>query len=271
MRQDNDLGSATLKYFGSQLKLFRQRAGMTREDLGVQVGYSEAMIAAIEQGRRFPQQELVDRADDVLGAGGLLRAGGPYLVRGRYPTWFRDFAAMEADAVSRCAYDSQVIPGLLQTETYARAVLSCYCPVLDDDRIEERVVARLGRQELLNRRPAPTLSFVIDEAALRRPISGTAVWREQLLRLRTFREMRHVSVQVMPLRRERHGGLNGPLVLLETADRHHVAYVEGQSGSFLVTDREEVSALMQRYGTLRAQALNPEESVSFIDEVLGDS
>ncbi|MFE1786204.1 Scr1 family TA system antitoxin-like transcriptional regulator [Streptomyces sp. NPDC059506] len=270
MVQNSDLGSATLKYFGSQLKLFRQRAGLTREQLGAQVGYSEAMVAAIEQGRRFPQQELIDRADEALDAGGVLKAGGPYLVRCRYPTWFHDFALLEADAVSRNSYDCQAVPGLLQTEAYARAVLSSYCPALDDDEIDGRVKARLDRQVLLTRKPAPTLSFVIEEVVLHRPIGGRATMREQLQRLLECARLRNVSVQIMPTAQEAHTGLDGPMVLLETAERRTVGYVEGQSGSFLMTDRDNVGALVLRYGTLRGQALNPGESANLIEQVAGE-
>ncbi|GAA2503956.1 helix-turn-helix transcriptional regulator [Streptomyces thermolineatus] len=270
MVQNSDLGSATLKYFGSQLKLFRQRAGLTREQLGAQVGYSEAMVAAIEQGRRFPQQELIDRADEALDAGGMLKAGGPYLVRCRYPTWFHEFALLEADAVSMCSYEAHVMPGLLQTEEYARAVISAACPPLEEEEIEQQVSARLDRQRLLERRPLPVLGFVIEEVILRRPLGGRTVLREQLRRLHECANMRHVSVQIMPTMQEVHTGLDGPMVLLETPERRTLAYVEGQNGSFLVSDPNNVGALALRYGTLRAQALSPGESANLIEQVAGE-
>jgi transcriptional regulator with XRE-family HTH domain len=268
--QNNDSGSATLKYFGSQMKLFRGRAGLTRAELGARVGYSEATVASVEQGRRIPQQEFIDQADEALGAGGILRAGAPFLVQARYPAWFQDFALLEADAVSLYSYENQVMPGILQTEQYARAVFATNCPPLEDDELERRVEARLDRQRLLTRKPVAVLGFVIEEVVVRRPLGGRAVLNGQLSRLLELAGRRNVSVQVMPSLREAHGGLSGPMVLLDTPERRNLAYVEGQSGSFLVSERDEVGTLAQRYGIIRAQALNPEESLRLIEQVAGE-
>lgn len=94
--------------------------------------------------------------------------------------------------------------------------------------------------------------------------------KDQLHRLLDCGSMRNVSLQVMPTRRETHSGLDGPMVLLETPERRSLAYVEGQSGSFLISDRDEVSVLTQRYGIIRAQALSPEESASLIERLAGE-
>ncbi|PLW69299.1 helix-turn-helix domain-containing protein [Streptomyces sp. SCUT-3] len=270
MGSRNDAGSTTLKYFGSQLKLLRGRAGLSRAELGERVGYSEAMVAAVEQGRRIPQQGFVDQADEALDARGVLRIGASFLAQARYPSWFQDFAILEADAVSMYLYSNQTVPGVLQTEEYARAVVGGSCPPPDDDEVERRVAARLDRQTLLTRTPRPVLGFVIEEVVVRRPIGGSAVMEGQLRRLLDCARMRNVSLQVMPTCRETHAGLEGPMVLLETQDRRNLAYVEGQRGSFLISEQDEVSVLMQRYGILRAQALSPEESASLIEQVLGE-
>jgi hypothetical protein len=195
-----------------------------------------------------------------LGAKGLLMAGTQFLLKARYPTWFVDFTLLEAEAVSMYLYSNHVIPGVLQTEDYARAVISARCPPLDDEEIESRVAARLERQGLLIRKPSPVLGFVIEEVVVRRPIGGKGVLRAQLARLLECATMRNVTLQVMPSLRETHTGLDGPLVLLETADGKNLAYVEGQGGSILVSDPKQVGTLSQRYGVIRAQALNPEES-----------
>ncbi|WP_344629644.1 helix-turn-helix transcriptional regulator [Streptomyces glaucosporus] len=270
MGEQSDYGATTLRYFGSQMKLFRRRAGLSRAELGDRIGYSEATVASVEQGRRMPQQEFVDQVDETLGAGGVLRAGMPYLLQSRYPTWFRDFALLEAEAVSLYSYENHAVPGLLQTEEHVREVISARCPPLDNEEIENRVAARVDRQGLLNRSPACVLGFVIEEVVLRRPIGGRNVHKRQLRRLLECAEMRNVSVQVMPTSRETHMGLDGPFVLLETPDGRNLAYAEGQSGSFLVSDRKRVSVLAQRYGIIRAQALSPEESAHLIEQAAGD-
>ncbi|MCZ2525426.1 DUF5753 domain-containing protein [Streptomyces sp. HB2AG] len=222
-----------------------------------------------------PQQETavrrgaVDQADEALDARGVLRIGASFLARARYPSWFQDFAILEADAVSMYLYSNQTVPGVLQTEEYARAVVGGSCPPPDDE-VERRVAARLDRQTLLTRTPRPVLGFVIEEVVVRRPIGGSAVMEGQLRRLLDCARMRNVSLQVMPTCRETHAGLEGPMVLLETQDRRNLAYVEGQRGSFLISEQDEVSVLMQRYGILRAQALSPEESANLIEQVLGE-
>ncbi len=269
MARQNDGGSAALKYFGSQLQLLRTRSGLTQAELGERFGYSESTVASVEQGRRVPQEEFIERADEVLGANGLLKAGAPFVAQARYPAFFQDFVKREAEAVSRHAYENQLIPGLLQTEDYARALLSAHCPPLDDETLERRLRARLERQSLLDRSTF-ILGFVIEEVALRRPVGGPAVLKAQLQRILERGELRNVSIQVMPTASEAHMGLNGPMVLLETRERQHLAYVEGQAGSHLLSDREEVSVLGQRYGIIRALALSPRESARLIEQVAGE-
>jgi transcriptional regulator with XRE-family HTH domain len=271
MSEQIDYGATTLRYFGGQMKPFRNRAGLSRAELGDRTGYSEATVASIEQGRRMPQQEFVEKTDRILGADGLLRAGLPYLLQSRYPTWFRDFALLEADAVSLYSYENHAMPGLLQTEEHVRAVISARCPPLNGEEIENRIAARVDRQKLLEREPCCVLGFVIEEVVLRRPIGGREVHRRQLRRLLECAEMRNVSVQIMPTRRETHMGLDGPFALLETPDGRNMAYSEGQSGSFLVSDRKRVSVLAQRYGIIRAQALPPEESAHLIEQAAGET
>ncbi|HCA86315.1 MAG TPA: XRE family transcriptional regulator [Streptomyces sp.] len=269
MAEKNE-SSGTLRYFGSQLRLWRQKAGMSRERLAEEVGYSVDMIRSVEQGRRIPQPGIVEAMDDVLGAGGMLKAGTVFLSREKYPAYAADFVQYEAEAVTMYWYESQFIPGLLQTESHARALLRAHCPPLHDDTIEERVTARMERQALLTDRTNMVLSFVIDETALRRPVGGVAALKEQLLHLQAAAKMRHVSVQVLPLDRGAHAGLNGPMVLMETAGCQHFAYVEGQVTSLLISDPNEVSVLSRRYGILRSQALDTEESARFIQQAIGE-
>jgi hypothetical protein len=164
-----------------------------------------------------------------------------------------------------------LIPGLLQTEDYARALIAGHTPPLDDETIERRVAARLARQSLLLSKTALVIGFVIEEVALRRPVGGEAVLKGQLLRLLEVAALRNVSVQVMPTRRWEHNGLIGSMVLLETSERRTLAYTEAQGISMVVADRDEVSVFGQRYGIIRAQALGTEESTCLIEQLAGES
>ncbi|MEO3850229.1 helix-turn-helix transcriptional regulator [Streptomyces sp. B8F3] len=268
-RPVEDEGAGILRAFGRQQKILRERIGVTQPQLAGRIGYSEYLVGAVEQGRRIPRPEYVDQVDVALDAGGLLKVAKPELLRVRYPAFFEDFAALEKEAVELQVYDSQVINGLLQTEEYARAVMGARRPPASEDTIQQRVAARLDRQAIFDRQPPPLLSFVLEEAVLRRPIGGKEVLRGQLEHLILIGRRPHVEIQVMPTDVEEHAGLAGPLTLLETEEQRRIAYVEVQSTSQLIVERKKVRDIEGRYGILRAQALTPRESLDFIEKLLG--
>ncbi|MBT2509921.1 helix-turn-helix domain-containing protein [Streptomyces sp. ISL-98] len=267
---DDPSGSGILQVFGRQLKLFRERAGLERPEFGSVTGYSPSSIAAFEQGRRIPPPKFIDKADEVLGAGGVLSTMKGEVARAQYPAFFRDAARLEAEAADLQVYDTHVINGLLQTEEYTRALLAMRRPVLDDETIELRVAARLARQEMLERKPIPLLSFVFEEPVLRRPFGGKAVLRGQLEHLLLTGQRRNVEIQVMPLDREDNAGVDGAFTVIAPTDGEEVAYMEVQGQSTLVTERTHVRAFAARYGIIRAQALTPRESLAFIEKLLGE-
>ncbi|WP_055486695.1 helix-turn-helix transcriptional regulator [Streptomyces sp. WMMB 322] len=266
---EGEPGTGVVVAFGRQLKLLRTRAGLDRAEFGRRTGYAPQSVASFEQGRRIPPPRFIDRADEVLGAGGVLTALKEEVARAQYPAFFRDAARLEAEAVALHAYASQAIPGLLQTEEYARSVFGMRRPLLEEETVEQRVAARLARQDIFSRKPMPTLSFVVEESILRRPIGGSAVLRGQLEHLMLVAPRRNVEVQVMPNDRTDHCGLAGPFTLIETRDERRMAYVEVQRDSRLHTDRATVREIEEQYGILRAQALTPSDSLAFIEDLLG--
>ncbi len=191
--------------------------------------------------------------------------------RAQYPAFFRDMARLEAKATALSVYAVYAVPGLLQTEDYARAVFHMQRPLLDDEMIEQRFEARMVRQEVLRRRPAPLMSFVIEEAVLRRPIGGPSVMRETLGQILVTSRSRNVEVQVMPIDREDNAALSGPFSLIDVDGGQRLAYAEVQDLSRLYTDTTYVRTLEARYGILRSQALTPSESVAFIEQLMGDT
>lgn len=255
--------------FGALLRFFRERADLTQEGLGRHVGYSKSQVAMVERGERSPKGRLVEIADEVLGAqGALALLAEKEFARGSLPPWTEDYLAEERKAAALHVYQTNLVPGSIQTAAYARAVFtSNRCPVLDDEEIEKRVAARLARQHLFSRKPAPQISYVLEESILTRPLGGAATLKEQLLHILAIGELRHVIVQVMPHHREEHAGLAGRMSLLETADRHRLAYVEGHRGGYFVSEQPDVADLFGKYGILRAQALSPEESATLIEKV----
>jgi len=261
--------SLFLRHFGGQVRILRERRGLTRDELGGLASCSGSLIGAIERGERIADPDFAVRLDTALEAEGLLGSAGPALRAERYPAFFRNYAVLEADCFRLNAYAPMLVPGLLQTEAYARATFSIRTPALDEEEIEHGVAARLARQVLLTRAPKPFLTFVIEEAVLRRPLGGRVVLKEQLVRLLACARMNHVTIQVMPTECEEHAGLDGYVTLMETSERRTLAYTEGQGGSTLISERDQVSLLVQRYGIIRAQAFTPRESARFIEQLVG--
>jgi transcriptional regulator with XRE-family HTH domain len=183
--QAGDLNRA----IGKQVKVLRERAGLTQKELGDRLGYSEDLVSSLERGRRTPQREFLEAADELLDAGGLLTATiedvekAKAKARVRHPAWFRDYARLERDAVEINFYNNHDVPGLLQIQRRTRALYEMRKPLLSEDIIEQRVASRMDRQEILTRWPLPMVTAVIEEVVLRRPIGGLDVHKEQLERL----------------------------------------------------------------------------------------
>ncbi|ORT57354.1 helix-turn-helix transcriptional regulator [Streptomyces sp. CB03238] len=269
-RPEDEPSSGVVTAFGRQLKLLRLRAGLDRHEFGRLVGYAAQSVASFEQGRRIPPPRFIDRADEVLDAGGVLVAMKEEVARSQYPAFFRDAARLEAEALELFLYAVQAVPGLLQTEEYTRALLAMRRPLLDEDTIEQRVTARISRQDIFNRWPAPLMSFVIEEAVLRRPFGGKPVMRGVLEQILLIGQKRNVEIQAMPTDREDNAGVDGPFTLITRKGGDQVAYLEVQGRSILLTDRDEVRSVAARYGIIRSQALTPRETTEFIEKLLGE-
>ncbi|MFE9448872.1 helix-turn-helix domain-containing protein [Streptomyces sp. NPDC006739] len=268
---DDEWGVAVITTVGRQLKLRREAVGLRAAEFGEAVGYGEDLVYKIEGGKRIPRQEYLDRADEVLGAGGLLAAAWEDVKRVRYPKKVRELAKLEAQAVEVGIYESHGINGLLQVPGHARALFEAMQPPYSPDEVERMVAARVARASIYERSPAPALSFVLEEGALRRPIGGTMVWRQQLERLLEVGGLHNVVLQVMPLNCETHSGMDGKIELLKFADGSAVGRSDGAFNGRPTTDPKQLRILELRYGTIRAQALSPRESLAYIEQLLGES
>lgn len=269
---DDDEAGAVITTVTRQLKLWRQAAGFTQAEFGDAIGYGEDMVSAVERGRRIPRPEYLDRSDEVLHADGKISAMKQDLVEARYPKKVRDLKKLEAEAVELCSYNNSVIDGLLQTVDYTRAVLGARRPPFAEDELEQRVAARLARQEIVTGPgPLPVFSFVLCESTLRRPYGGRMVMREQLERLLQLGQLRTVGIQIMPLNREANAGVDGPFQLFRLNDGSTVGYNEVQLIGRAIVDPKLVQILDIRYGVIRSQALTPQESLNLIKKILGES
>lgn len=260
-----------LRLVGAQLSLFRKAAGLTQRELATRLCLDEETIASIEQGRRPLKTDLADELDQLLGTKGALAIALENLPeRERFPVWAADYIALEQEAIALSWYENQLVPGLMQTQGYARAVFRFTVPYLSEDEIEQRIVDRMERQDILHRKIPPVASFIVSQAVLMDRLGGNEVHREQLSHLRECADLPGLMFQVMPLGRQSHAGLSGPFIVLETPENDLIGYVESQRGGQLCSDPDEVSILAQKYAMLRTQALNTEESKALLEQLQGE-
>lgn len=253
------------RFSGNQIKRWRTKANVSREQLAAAANYSPDTIKAMEQGVRMPTPRVLDVADELCRAEGLLSAAKDYLSREKFPPRAQEFMEREREAISLWWYEVAYIPGLLQTKAYARALIENHVPPLDEETAEERIVGRMERQEILTgRKPPAALSFVIYEAALRSPQADA----EQLRHLLEVSRLRNVVIQVLPFELAVAVALMGPMVLLETRDHERFAFTEGPLGSQLSADLGVVSRVNERLSMIRTQALSPADSARFIERMV---
>ncbi|MEU0899763.1 helix-turn-helix domain-containing protein [Streptomyces massasporeus] len=268
---DDEWGVAVIATVGRQLKLRREAVGMRAAEFGAAVGYGEDMVYKIEGGKRIPRQDYLVRADGVLGAGGLIAAAWEDVKKVRYPKKVRELAKLEGQAVEIGVYECNSVHGLLQTPEHARALFEAAQPPYSPDDVERMVAARMARQSVFRRDPAPSVHYVLEEAVLRRRVGGTMVWRQQLERLLEVGRLRNVTFQIMPTETDAHPGVDGKIELLKFPDGTAVGRSDGAFSGRPTSDPKQLRILELRYGTIRAQALSPRESLAFIEQVLGET
>ncbi|MFF8618052.1 Scr1 family TA system antitoxin-like transcriptional regulator [Streptomyces sp. NPDC015350] len=264
--------SDSLRTFGAVVQALREHAGLSRTDLGDLVQYSKHTVESVELGRRMPDEEFVERAEGALGNTGALRKAAGHLSRGEVglAAWFRRWARLERKAVSLCTYECRLVPGLLQSEAYARAVFEGTIPLRTDDELEDQLTARMERQRMMRERPTVPFSFIVEEHVFRRRFGDAEAMRGLVDHVLERSAPRNVTLQVVPLEAELHPCLDGPVRLLETPAGQRLGYSEGQQNGRLISDRKEVSLLCQRYERLRSQALSPKESRDLLERLRGE-
>ncbi|MFI6940462.1 Scr1 family TA system antitoxin-like transcriptional regulator [Streptomyces sp. NPDC050418] len=263
--------ASTMKMVGRLVALFRRAIDLTQHELADRLLVAEATIAAIEQGRRPLLPDMAEAMDGIMDSKGALSVAVANMPEiDQFPLWAESYIEHEREAIALSLYANQVLPGLLQTAEYARAVFRERVPAYDVDEIETKAAARVDRQGVLHRQIPPTVSFVIWEPALGLAIGSREMRRAQLEHLREYAQLPCVSLQFLPFDSPHHAALDGSFVLLESPEHHHLAYTESQRGSQWVADPDEVSLLERRHAMLRAQALTPQHSLGLLDRLLGE-
>ncbi|MFC7807802.1 MULTISPECIES: helix-turn-helix domain-containing protein [Streptomyces] len=261
--QSLDPTASPLDYYGWELRRQREAHGLKQGQLGDIIFCTGSLIGQIETTKKVPTRDFSERVDAALGTDGLFSRLIGLVLRSQLPTWFQPYAEMEANAAYISTYQAQLVYGLLQTEEYARAVLS-----VEGGNVDEMVAARMERQRILQRDQPPALWVILDEAALLREIGGRDVMRDQLAYLLSFAAAPWVKVQILPLAAGQHAGMMGTFNLLRFDADPDLFYMDGYDQGHMTASPDVIKERSFGYARLQASALSPEDSVRLITRVM---
>ncbi|MGB8945761.1 MAG: helix-turn-helix transcriptional regulator [Streptomyces sp.] len=263
--RDLDPSASPLDYYGSELRRLREAAGLKQGQLGSCIFCTASLIGQIETAKKVPTRDFSERVDAALGTDGVFSRLVGLVLRSQLPTWFQAYAELEARATYISTYQCQLVYGLLQTESYARAVLG----VRTDDHLDARTAARMERQRILERENPPLMWVVLSEAVLHQEIGGREVMRNQLAHLSDLHRRRDwVRVQVLPFAVGAHAGLPGAFNLLRFDDAPDLVYTEDLVQGHMTANPQALREGSLRYDHLRAAALSVEASAALIARVM---
>ncbi|QIY55449.1 helix-turn-helix transcriptional regulator [Streptomyces sp. RPA4-5] len=257
---------AAWEFWGTELKRRREDAGLTQEALGRRVFVSGGYIGQFEQAIRKPQLDVAVRIDEVLQSDGFFERMWRKLIDASgFTDYFAATAELEALATKICDSDPVLVPGLLQTGAYSRAVMVATHPFTSDAELDGWVTARLERAEILKSPARPMYWAIIHEHALRTPVGGTDCMAQQLDHVAALAHSRHVLIQVVPYAQGAYAGMAKPMRLMEFEDAPPTFYTEGMFWGQLLDEPAMVKRAQATYDLLRAAALSPEASRSLIE------
>ncbi len=255
------------EYFVLELRRLRRGSGLSQTQLAERIKYSAGLVSMVETLQRHPTPDFTKRCDDALSTGGTLSRLLPMLAREAYPTWFRSYVALEAEAVSIEEFEIQVVPGLFQTEEYARAVFSPAWPPMTSDEMDRRLKARLERQQILSRDQPPLVWMILDESVLRRLVGSAEIMADQLAYLLELAGRSNIKLQVLTYDRAFRAPLDGSVVLLELQNHERLVYVEGLGRGHVMPAPEDVEKCSRAIDAMRCEALSVTDSVAMITQL----
>lgn len=265
-----DPGSSPLAFFAAELKRLRSIGGMTQEQLAEATTYSPALVAAIETCRRIPSDDFATRADKALGTDGILARLQQLVESTAVLPWFRDLVETERSAVSIQTYESYLVPGLLQSEDYARHAVSATRPRLSEDEVQRAVTLRMTRQQILDDQDnPPKLWAIIDESVLHRQIGSKDVMKAQCQHLLDVGQRPHIAIQVIPDTKGAACAYGKDFMILtfnSTNKRPRVpmAYLEDTRSARYIREQDEIGAYSVTFDYLRSYALDDLQSADLI-------
>ncbi|MFJ3825962.1 helix-turn-helix domain-containing protein [Streptomyces nodosus] len=265
--KDLDPSSSPRALLGAELRHAREKAGLSQEELGQRLFVSGSFIGQLEAGTRRMQPDFARMLDEVLGTEDFFARNCTAAARSRYPEHFAEAAEAEARATAVREYASMLIPGLLQTPGYTRAVCRAYQPTAAEEAIDELVAARMERARILDDPTKPMLWAVIDEAALRRVTGEAEVMAEALRHIADLARRNRAIVQVLPFEAGAHPAMQGSLKLMDFDDAPPLVYLEGVDTGRLEDDPATVAHYRLYYELLTASAFSAKKSLSVIEAV----
>ena len=248
------------KQFGQEVALWREHMGMTQQQLAEATDYTRSYVAMVEVGERLGSEQFAKNCDGVFKTPESFTRLRERLSHAVLPPWFEPYAELERVARTIRSFQSQVMPGYLQTEDYARAMLAAVRP----ENLEDLVSGRMARRRVLERDDRPHVWLILDELVLRRTIGGPAVMAAQLQELLAAMKHPRTVVQVVPEEHAAHAGLAGPFTLLDLPGGEQVLWVDGHSQGRMGYDSAETASAAHSYDLLRAVAKSPEESADIV-------
>jgi transcriptional regulator with XRE-family HTH domain len=259
-----DPTASPLDYFGSELRRYRESAGLSQKELGDCIFCTGSLVGQIETAHKVPTREFAERADAALMTDGCFSRLVGLVLRSQLPTWFQPFAELETCAAYISTYQCQLVYGLFQTRAYARAVLG----VEQTDKLDEMVAARMDRQLVLRRERPPVLWTVLDEAALYREIGGREVMREQLRHLLGLLGKPWTHLQILPFSAGQHAAMMGSFTLLRFDNDPDIHYSESYDQGHMTANPDVIRERAVGYARLQADALSERQSAALITRVM---
>ncbi|MFI9553090.1 helix-turn-helix domain-containing protein [Nonomuraea endophytica] len=245
--------SHPLNVFGQELRRIRADQGLTLDQMAERVPFSASLIGAVERGQRRPTHEFVERIEEEFVLSGELLRLLPLIHKAASPTWFRPWTKVEESAITLRTWQPSLVPGLLQTESYARAVFTAEPGAIPNE-VEQSIEARLQRQAIFQRPRPPIFSAVLDEAVLIRPVGGWSTMREQLGHLLKMITEFRIVIQIVPLELGLPVGLLGGFSIAQSSGNGDSVYFESAAHGYVSDRADEVRAANVRYDTIRAWA-----------------
>ena len=259
---------SAMSAFSAQLRAWRDKKGWPQTELARRLGFSNSLISHIERQEKQPSSEFAAKCDEIFDLPGSFSALQQLVAREAWPSYFAPVIDFQNCAIRIHDWDPRVLPGLLQAEDYARAIIQAGLPYLSPEQVERKVTDRMDSLQIMHRDASrPQLWELVHEGVLRHVIGSPAIMHAQLDHLIELAQSPDIVLQVLPFTAHDHPGAGGPLSLFDFADSPTVGYTECEGGGMIVEQPEKVAGLVTTMNLIRAAALSPRDSLTLLRNI----